>query len=71
MKRYQNYGGNSNVSLYEYGVDYITVMISTGAQYTYNYKSAGVEHVETMKKLADSGSGLNSYIMNHVKKLYA
>ena len=38
--------------------------------YTYSYKSAGVENVEQMKKLARQGYGLNSFINKNVKYDY-
>lgn len=71
MERYRNSGGDSGVSAYEIGSDYIIVKFSgTVRAYRYSYRKAGQRHVETMKRLARSGSGLNSYINRYVKKLY-
>ena len=70
MKRYRNISGNSNVVSYEYGSDYITIQFCSGTPYTYSYASAGKENLENMKKLADAGQGLNSYVMRNVKKSY-
>lgn len=70
MKRYANLGGNSKVLFYEYGDDYITVQFRTGTPYTYSYQSAGASNVEEMKRLADSGCGLNSFIMRNVRTRY-
>jgi len=70
MKRYANRGGNSNVLYYDYGVDYIMVQFSSGKPYTYSHASAGADNVEQMKSLADSGAGLNSFIMRNVKTRY-
>lgn len=71
MERYRNSGGDSGVSSFEIGADYITVKFSgTIRIYRYSYKKAGQNHVETMKRLARSGSGLNSYINRYVKNLY-
>lgn len=70
MKCYANLGGNSNVVSYDYGDTYIIVRFGTGKPYTYSYESAGKVNIETMKKLADSGRGLNSFIMKNVRKLY-
>ena len=71
MVQYRNSGGDSGVSAYEIGADYIKVRFSgTGKTYTYSYRKAGGTHVENMKNLAQSGSGLNSYINKHVKHLY-
>lgn len=71
MERYRNSGGDSGVSSFEIGADYITVKFSgTIRIYRYSYRKAGQNHVETMKKLARSGRGLNSYINRYVKDLY-
>ncbi len=71
MERYRNSGGGSGVNSYEIGSDYIRVKFDgTSRIYTYSYGKAGRNHVEKMKVLAQSGSGLNSYINTHVKFLY-
>lgn len=70
MKKYANLNGSSGVDAYEYGSDYIRVQFTTGAVYTYSYASAGSENIETMKVLADSGRGLNSFINKYVKFKY-
>lgn len=71
MERYRNSGGDSGVSAYEIGSDYILVKFSgIGRTYRYSYRKAGQNHVENLKRLAQSGSGLNSYINNYVKNLY-
>lgn len=70
MERYRNSSGNSGVYGYEIGNGYIRVQFSTGSIYTYSYRKAGSNHVENMKSLARSGSGLNSYINNYVKFKY-
>lgn len=71
MERYRNTGGDSGVVAYEIGPDHIIVMFSgTSRSYTYSYGKAGSSHVEQMKTLALSGSGLNSYINKYVKHLY-
>jgi hypothetical protein len=71
MERYRNSGGDSGVSAYELGSDYIRVKFGGNSRiYTYSYRKAGRSHVEQMKGLAQGGSGLNSYINKHVKFLY-
>lgn len=70
MERYRNAGGDSGISAYEIGSDRITIQFSTGKVYSYSYRKAGKIHVDQMKTLAQSGSGLNSYINRHVKNLY-
>lgn len=71
MTAYRNMGGNSNVSAYEFGTDYIRVQFSTGAIYLYTYQSAGASNIEHMKTLAQNGNGLNSFINRVVRKQYA
>jgi len=70
MEHYRNLGRTSGVSAYEIGSDYIRIRFSTGSVYTYSYRKAGSGHVEQMKLLALSGSGLNSYINRYAKFLY-
>ena len=65
-----NRSGDSGVSGYEIGFDYIRVRFGNARVYTYSYLRAGSLHVERMKVLAQRGSGLNSYINLHVKNLY-
>jgi len=70
METYRNRNGDSGVSVYEIGADYIKVKFSgTFRTYTYSYRKAGNTHVDNMKRLAQSGSGLNSYINRYVKHL--
>lgn len=71
MERYRNTGRDSGVVAYEIGSDYIRVQFSGKSRtYTYSYRRAGRNHVENMKVLAKSGSGLNAYINKYVKNLY-
>ena len=55
-------GKPSGVKSYVYGDDYITIHFSSGAVYTYTVDSCGLKHIETMKRLADAQSGLNTYV---------
>lgn len=71
MERYRNLNGDSGVAAYEIHPDSIRVQFNNTAKvYAYSYARAGREHVEQMKRLAAGGSGLNSYIMRNVQKLY-
>lgn len=71
MKKYLNTNGDSNVKCYEIGIDYIDVLFyGTDKIYRYSYNSAGKENVEKMKKLAENGDGLNSFINLNVKYKY-
>jgi len=71
MVRYKNLGGDSGVIGYELGTDFIIVVFKGGKRpYRWSYKKAGQQHVENLKQLAESGHGLNNYIMTQVKNLY-
>lgn len=64
METYSNNSGRSNVLRYLIASDYIVIQFSGGRDtfYKYTYASAGVSAIETMKQLAEQGSGLNSYV---------
>jgi hypothetical protein len=69
MKTYRSVsagtGVPSGVKAYHYGRDYITVWFNGGHRYKYTYSSCGINHVETMKLLADRQNGLSTYIAKH------
>lgn len=71
MIPYLNLGGNSGVTAYELGKDYIIVEFRGKSLYLYNYERPGRVDVENMKKLAVHGQGLNTYINKYVRKKYA
>lgn len=71
MERYENLGGNSGISGYEIGEDFIRVYFKDGGIYLYTYTSAGRYNIEHMKQLAIQGKGLNTFINTTVKKAYA
>ncbi|MBZ0259237.1 MAG: hypothetical protein K8F90_01355 [Hyphomicrobiales bacterium] len=73
MPKYTDRDGDSGISRFEYGSDWIEVEFERGNErvYRYTYASAGAGHVEKMKRLADAGEGLNAYINKQVAKLYA
>ncbi len=70
MEQYKNLGGDSGISAYEIGNDFIRVQFSDGSVYLYTYDSAGSSDIKEMKKLACSGEGLNAYINTAVRKGY-
>lgn len=70
MAVYENISGGSNIVGYNMGDDFISVMFNNGQVYNYTYDSAGMDNVEQMKQLAQTGSGLNSFILNNVKDDY-
>ena len=65
MKAYRDINGDSGVSSYDYGDDWIKVRFKDGKVYEYRSSKIGQAHINTMKKLADSGDGLNAYIDTH------
>lgn len=71
MTKYGNKGRDSGISMYEIRDDGIAVQFSTGATYLYTNASAGITNIGEMKKMAIRGEGLNSFIMRHVRTLYA
>jgi len=71
MRRYLNLSGNSGVTHYEIGDDFILVKFrGEGPPYRYSHAVAGEEHVERMKALATAGRMLGTYISQHVHELY-
>lgn len=71
MQVYADIDNDSGVNGFEINADSITVWFTgTARPYTYSYESAGRDHVETMKRLAKSGDGLNSYINRNVRNKY-
>nr|WP_202800677.1 hypothetical protein [Hydrocarboniphaga effusa] len=71
MERYRNLSGESGVVAYEAGVDFIRVRFAGGDIYRYDRTRPGARHVERMKRLAQSGRGLSTYISQHVHMAYA
>lgn len=71
MEVYNNNNGDSGVSGYEIGGNYIWVQFTTGSVYEYTNSSAGENNIETMKNLALSGRGLNGFINSYVKFKYS
>ena len=71
MQPYKNLGGNSGVSAYEIGDDYIKVEFDDQEAYVYDYEEPGRDHVERMKELAEAGQGLHTYINQYVRERYA
>ncbi|MCD8265226.1 MAG: hypothetical protein LUD02_14630 [Tannerellaceae bacterium] len=71
MQPYKNLSGRSGVRAYVIGADYILVLFIRGNRvYNYTYTKAGVQHVENMKRLAELGKGLNTYINKYARELF-
>ncbi len=71
MQRYRNLGGNSGVTAYESGADYIALQFHDDSVYIYDHKRPGKKHVDKMKQLAVSGQGLTTYLNKYVRDNYA
>ena len=71
MTPYANLGGDSGVSNYEIGSNFIKVEFNTGAVYVYDDVKPGTSDLDQMKALAISGVGLNSFISRHVRSNFA
>ncbi len=71
MLPYINRRGNSGVTAYEPGPDFIDVQFDKGRCYRYTYQVPGREHVEVMKQLAAEGQHLATYINQHIRNRYA
>ena len=67
MQRYNDPRGNSAVTAYEAGPNYIDVQFRDGPCYRYTYQVPGAQHVEAMKQLASEGQKLATYINQHVR----
>lgn len=71
MQPYRHPSGNTGVIAYQIAARAITVQFAGGDIYVYSYASAGRERVEEMKRLAVAGSGLATFISQHVQRAYA
>lgn len=71
MERYANLSGDSGVSAYSIGEDYIWVEFTSGRVYEYTDASAGAGNIEAMKAYAIAGRGLCGFIQRHVRKAYS
>lgn len=65
MQTYRDFNGDSGISGFELGEDFIIIEFKSGARYKYTNGSAGSFHINQMKQLAQQGDGLNKYIMNN------
>ena len=70
MKLYKNLSNESGIAKYEILSNGIRVQWDSGAVYFYSGESTGVEHIAEMKRLAELGKGLATYINQHVRENY-
>lgn len=69
MERYLNKDGDSGVDEFEIDTNSIKLIFEDHKfLYTYNEIRPGKSYVEEMKKKAKGGSGLNTYVNQHVRK---
>jgi hypothetical protein len=62
---------DSGVRYYASGPSFIDVWFRKGEGYRYDQSKPGASHVKEMKRLAEAGSGLATYISRHVRDNYA
>jgi hypothetical protein len=68
---YKNSSKKSGVVAYEAGKTFIRIKFKDAPFiYTYNYIKPGKTHVLQMRKLADEGNGLSTYISQNVRDNY-
>jgi hypothetical protein len=67
MQSYRDWDNDSGIVAYEIGEDFIIVQFRSGRETFYKYScgSAGFQHVNEMKRLAQQGDGLNAYIIDN------
>jgi hypothetical protein len=70
MYPYQSSSNDAGVIAYQNGTDHIAVQFKDGTVYLYTRKSAGRSAITQMKKLAEEGAGLTTFINQHVKDRY-
>lgn len=62
MKNYKDIDNDSWVVAYDCWDDYIIVKFSSWSIYTYTSSSAGISHLNEMKRLANLWDWLNAYL---------
>lgn len=70
MHPYKNANRDTGVVAYEIGKDNISIKFRDGSVYLYSVDSAGAEAIKQMKTLAKKGTGLTTYINQHVREHY-
>lgn len=71
MERYRNLHGSSGVEAYAFTPTSILIRFrGSGRIYEYSHRSAGAGNVREMKRLAQAGRGLSTFISTHVSERY-
>jgi hypothetical protein len=68
---YSDRSGASGVAAYALGDDFIDLWFRDGGGYRYDASAPGPKHVDAMKRLAEAGQGLATYVNRHVRENYA
>jgi hypothetical protein len=73
LKRYRNLSHGAGVRAYAHGPGWIHLQFVRGGTYEYTSRSVGQANLQKMKRLADAGEGLTTFINQHpdVKNGYA
>ena len=71
MQPYGSPGGDSGITAYACGPDWIDIRFRHGGTYRYDGRHPGALHVIQMQRLAEAGDGLNTYINRYVRDDYA
>jgi hypothetical protein len=71
MTPYKDLSGRSGIEAYEIRDRSIVVRFKHAGAYVYNYENPGAEEVEIMKRLAQQGQDLSTYISQKVRRRYA
>ena len=69
MTRYKS-DHETGVVAYYIDDDSITVQFQDGSFYLYDEDKPGRYHIKKMKALAEAGTGLSTYISQHVRENY-
>lgn len=70
MRQYKTLNHDTGVVAYETANDSISIKFRDGSVYLYTVKSTGAAAITEMKKLAEKGEGLTTYINQHVREHY-
>lgn len=70
MQKYSHDDHETGVVSYSLSKNGITVLFQEGWYYLYDDVKPGADHVKNMKELAIQGSGLSTYISQHVRDNY-
>lgn len=70
MRQYGGHIRKHGVFAFEIQPDAIEVEFTSGWIYRFSYEKTGAPRVEQMKKLAEAGTGLSTFINRHVRNRY-